>query len=137
MNDNALVTKESRRARIGAQEVIGVVSQERVLHNHAILSGQIANLAAREVGGVARVVLAAVGGVEVADGGAAVAVGGHGELVDVVEEGPEGGGVGEAAEVDDDVDAGRVGLGGDGDGAGDGGAGAVVDWRDVRKRNKW
>jgi len=91
-----------------------------------VLAREITNLAGSWGTNVAGVVLAAIGRVEVAQGGAAVAVGGDGQGVDVVNEGTVG--RFEAGEVYSDVDTVAAGGRGNCDAAGDGRAGGIVDW---------
>lgn len=71
-----------------------------------MFAGEIAYLAVLGVAHVAGVVLAAVGVVEVAHCGGAVAVAGHGEVVDVVHEWAVGADVGEVGEVEGECYAG-------------------------------
>lgn len=122
VNNHTLIAKESRATGISAQERISILRHECRCRNIAMLAREVANLAGGGCADVAWVVLAAVGRVEVAHGGAAVAVGGDGEGVDVVDEGSVRGFGGEAGEVHGDVDAAAARSGGDHDAPCDGGA---------------
>ena len=82
-----------------------------------MFASKVTDLAGCWSADVARVVLAAVSGVEMAHSSAAVAVGWNGQGVDVVDEGAVGCFVRETGEVHVDHDAWSVGRGGDGDGA--------------------
>ena len=94
----------------------------------AVLPAQIADLAARGIPGVASGLLASIRGIQVLEGGGAVAVGGDGGGVDMVDEGAVEGLGREAVQGDGDVHAGLVGGGGEGDVAGDVAAEAGLDW---------
>jgi len=127
VNNDRLVAKETLTPHLGRQERIRVISHKVRNANFAVLASKIADLASARVGCVAGVVLAAVRRVQVAHRGAAVAILGHGEVVDVVDEGSVFCDVSEAVKVDVDEHAGCVGAGGDGYGACDCVSGAVVD----------
>lgn len=126
MNDNRLVTEESRAAWVGGQERVRVLGDEAGLGNVAVLACEITDLASRWGTNVAWVVLATVGGVEVAQGCRAVAVGWDSKFVDVVDEWSVLGLGWEASKVDADRDTRLSRGGGDDDGASNGGASGIV-----------
>ena len=102
VNHNALIAKECRRRRIGAQECIRVLHDEIGGGNVAVFARKVANLAGLWGRDVARVVFTAVGRVQMTHGRGTVAVGRDGELVDMVDERTVLGFGGEAGEVDRD-----------------------------------
>lgn len=85
MEDEAPVAKEGAGAANEGGVVIGVGGGKRVVGDLAVLARKVANLAGLGGGGVAGGALAALEGVEVAQSIGAVAVGGHGLVVDVVD----------------------------------------------------
>lgn len=92
-----------------------------------MLAGQITDLAGREVGLVARVVLATVLGVEVTHGGSAIAVGWDRHVVDVVGEWTVLGIVWEVAKGDSESYASAALLRDSADAAAHGSAGELIE----------
>ena len=127
MNDNRLVTKEGRAAWIGGEERVYVVSHKWAGCDLAIFAREVADLAAGEVCGVTWVVFTTIGGIEMAHGRRAIAIGRYSKFMDVVEEGTEFGRAGEAGEVGNHTDARDAWLGRNRNGAIHGGARAIID----------
>jgi hypothetical protein len=84
-----------------------------------MFSGKVTSLAGLRLGVLTRMIFAAVGGIEMTHGGRAVAIGGDGQAVNVVDEGAVGCFGGKAGEVYGKKNAGTVGVCGAGDGASD------------------
>lgn len=120
MDHHTLIPKERGRRRVSTEILVRVLRDESSRSDIAVLAREVANLAGGWRGDVAGIVLAAVGWVEVAHGGGAVAVRWDGCGVDVVDERAVGAFGGEAGEVYGYVHAAGAGAGGDEDGAGDG-----------------
>lgn len=110
MNNHTLVPKEIPASRRSAQIQIQITRLEACTGDIPMLAGQIPSLTGLRSYVLARVVFAAVSGVQVPEGGRAVSVGGNGHVVDVVDEGSVGCFGREAAEVYGEEDACAVGV---------------------------
>jgi len=129
MDHNPLVPEEVRAAGDRAQKLIRVANRPSTRRDVAMLASQVACLARLRGLDLARVQLATVGGVQVRHRGGTVAVGGYGELVDVVGDGAVCRDGGDAGEVHGEHHA-RAARGGDGlDSTGDDAAGVGVEHR--------
>lgn len=85
MDHNALIGVIVRRAGICREVEVSVADAPGSRGDVAVFAREVAGLAGLGAGGVAEGDFAAVGGVEVGEGGGAVAVGGDGFGVDVVD----------------------------------------------------
>lgn len=85
MDHDTLIGIIVRRTGIRREVHVRVADAPGWSRNVAVFAGEVARLAALGAGGVAEGDFAAVGGVEVGEGGGAVAVGGDGLCVDVVD----------------------------------------------------
>jgi hypothetical protein len=112
MNDHTLVTG-------GGTQLQLIRNLELRTRNIAMLAGEIACWARLGSNVLARMVFAAVSGIEMSHGGCAVPVRGDGEVVHVVDEGPVEGVGREAREIHGEQHAGCVGIGCAGYGARD------------------
>jgi len=99
MNNHTFIAKEIRASGCSAQIQLLIYRLERRASDIPMLASQIASLARLRGDVLAWVVLAAVGWVEMAHCCCAVSVRGHGQVVDVVDEGPVRGFGREAGEV--------------------------------------
>lgn len=111
MDNNRPVAKEARRS-LGQRGVrVDVLDAERILHNLAVLATQVTDLACLRLRHIARGIFAALVGVKVGEGFGAVAAGGHGGNVDMVDEWAPFLGVREVFKVNVKLDAFAVGTG--------------------------
>lgn len=84
VDDNGLVAEEVGRALNGGEVVVGVADGPGLGSDVAVLASEISGLAGLRSLRLARVELAALGGIEMAQGCGAVAVCWNGEFVDVI-----------------------------------------------------
>lgn len=109
----AQVADKRGASRVRRRKQVAVRRVKGIRRDLSVLAAEIADLAGLLKAGVAGRVVVADKGIEMAGGGGAVAVGGHGRRVDVVSKGPASlGQVGEA-DRERDADAVRAGLGPD------------------------
>lgn len=85
VEDNGSVAKEARRVLLERAVGVDVLCAERVLGDVAVLAAQVADLAGLGLGGIAGGGLAALVRIEVSECGGAVAVGGDGRDVEMVD----------------------------------------------------
>lgn len=76
VNNKRKVAKVGRVARLQRGIRVGKLSREGIRGNLAILAAEVTDLAGGRLGGIARGLIAAVGGIQVAESRGAVAVGG-------------------------------------------------------------
>lgn len=85
MDNNRPVAEEARRSLDQRGVRVDVFVAERILRNLAVLATQVTDLASLRLRLIARRIFAALVGVKVGEGFGAVAAGGHGSNVDMVD----------------------------------------------------
>lgn len=113
MDNNRPVAEEARRSLDQRGVRVDVFVAERILRNLAVLATQVTDLASLRLRLIARRIFAALVGVKVGEGFDAVAAGGHGSNVDMVDGWAKFVGVGQVFKVSVKLDAFavRTGLG--------------------------